>query len=266
VLAVVDNVGKDIAAKKLKTDGEKVGAMFDAIMNNQGIPLAYYTNNFTPNHAILSGGSEWDKGFAADQKKTLGADAPDLPATQCHKLLHLTTELVGQCPGLTKPPKVVQDTCDNMLLTAPLASIPGKGLLDKSFTGNVFDDSDKPTGQILFTGDSGKNSHTWLVIDGVPFDPVLGTRGDQVAASIQERFDWLIVDRVARGASGRYVVKGPGKDGKAVPKAASNKMGFISGYRITANPENYLEDDELIQAKIKPASKSAKPKVAAEVK
>src|SRR5712691_2901718 len=75
---------------------------------------------------------------------------------------------------------------NNMLLTKPLASVPGKGLLDKSFGGNVLDDGGKSLDQVLFTGDGGINSHTWLVIDGMEYDPVMGTRGAELAASIDE--------------------------------------------------------------------------------
>jgi hypothetical protein len=244
VLKTLDNVEKSVALKGLTTQAEVVGELFDTVVNNQGIPLAYFTNNFTPNSVILSGGSERDKSIIEDQKRQLGDDAPDLPATQCHQLLHLTTLLMKSCGSMPTEPDIEQDTCTNMLLTAPLSTIPGKGLLDKSFSGNVVDDDGTPTGQILFTGDSGADSHTWLVIDGEPYDPVLGTRGDQVAASIQERFDWLIVNRVARGANGNFIIKGPGKDGRAIPKPAANKMGFFSSYRITKRPTDYLEDEE----------------------
>ena len=259
VLAVLDNVDKTVKSKGLTKQTEIVGAMFDAIVGNDGIPLAYYTNNFTPNSVILSGGSPKDLSIIEDQKKMLGAEAPDVPCTQCHQLLHLTTMLMQSSPNMPKKPKIVQDTCTNMLMTKSLDKLPGKGLLDRSFSGNVYDDGDTPTRKILFSGNVGKDSHTWLVIDGVPFDPVLGTRGDEVAASIEERFDWLIDDRVARGSNGNYIIKGRGRDDKPEPKPDANKMGFMSAYRLTKTPEKYLDDEQLAEIGLKaaPAAKKA---------
>ncbi len=259
VLRVLDNVDKRVKSKKLTKQADVVGTLFDSILANDGMPVAYYTNTFTPNSVILSGGSAKDNSIIADQKKMMGEEAPDLPCTQCHQLLHLTTQLMHASSSMPAKPVIVQDTCTNMLLTVSLGSLPGKrGLLDRSFSGNVFDDDDTGTGKILFTGNNGADSHTWLVIDKVPFDPVLGTRGDEVAASIEERFDWVIPERLARGSKGSYIVKGPGKNGRAAPKPDANKMGFISAYRLTSKPEDYLEDDELVKAGLKSAPQPSK--------
>lgn len=247
MLSLLENVEQAIQRKKLNKPSAIVAEMFDAIVNNRGIPLAYATNTIDNNRPILTGGTDKEHEFRANQKQVAGTDFPDVPATQCHQLLHLTEDMTNMCPGLTKKPKITQGTVDNILLTKPLASVPGKGLLDKSFGGNVFDDAGKSLDQVLFTGDSGMNSHTWLVIDGTPYDPVLGTRGPEVAASIDETLDWLIVDRVAKGNKGRYIIKGdPG-----TPKPKANKMGFGSAYRLTSKPEKYLTKDELKQIGLK---------------
>lgn len=252
-LSLAKSVDTSIKAKKLGTDAEKVDELFDAIMNNRGMPLAYATNTLFNNRVILSGGTETDKAGQAIQAQAMGDAAPDLPATQCHQLLHLVEDMMNICPGLAKKPKVTQGTVDNILLTAPLGSIPGKGLLDKGFGGNVFKEDGSSCDQILFTGDSGMNSHTWLVIDGVEYDPVLGTKGAQVAASIGEKFDWLTLDRVAEGSSGNYIIKGARSDGQTTPSAKANKMGFGTGYLMTKTPEKFLTADELADAGISAA-------------
>jgi hypothetical protein len=254
-LALLDSVEKAIKKKKLKTNADRVGEMFDAIVNNRGIPLAYAASTVDNNRVILTGGTQADHDFRAKQRETEAEENekrgitessfPDVPATQCHMLLHLTEQMVDRCPGLTKKPKITQGTVNNILLTAALSGIPGKGLLDKKFGGNVFDERGKSTDQILFTGDGGINSHTWLVIDGVPYDPVLGTKGLEVAASIGETFDWNIVDRVAEGNKGSFIIKGAPK----TPKPKSNKMGFGTGYILTKTPAKYLTPDEVREAK-----------------
>lgn len=256
-LALVKNVQKAIVDNKLKTDAKKVEAMFDSIVKNEGIPLAYATNSLFPNPAILSGNTEVLETTQKRLKDVMKEAAPDLPATQCHSLLHLVEDMMNICPGLTKKPTITQGTCTKMLLTAPLSGIPGQGLLDKGFGGNVFDEAGGPADQILFTGDAGINSHTWLVIDGVPYDPVLGTRGNEVAASIDDEYTWLILDRVARGSKAvdpggkiAYIIKGQREDGKKTPNAGSNKMGFSTGYLKTTQPAKFLTEDELKQAKI----------------
>ena len=255
-LSLLKNVGKKIADDGLATDAEKVEAMFDAIVNNDGIPLAYATNTIDNNRVILTGGTQSDKDFRAQQKSAMGAGFPDLPSTQCHQLLHLTTEMTNLCPGLSKKPKITQGTIDHILLTAPLSAIPGEGLLDKGFGGNVFDESGASLDRILFTGDGGINSHTWLVIDNVPYDPVLGTRGGEVAASVGEEFKWVILDRLAKSDGGNYIVKGAREDGNETPKPAANKMGFGTGYLMTTTPEKFLTAGELEKAGITVATES----------
>jgi hypothetical protein len=198
----------------------------------------------------LTGGTEADQAFRKQQKQQMGAGFPDLPSTQCHQLLHMTEDMMNICPGLSKKPKITQGTVSKILLTAPLSGIPGKGLLDKSFGGNVFDEAGSSLDRILFTGDAGINSHTWLVIDGVPFDPVLGTKGPQVAASIGEEFEWIVVDRIAKSASGNYIIKGEREDGNATPKPAANQMGFGSGYLMTKAPGKFLNTDDLKNPKL----------------
>ena len=255
-LSLLQSVGKTIADNGLATDAEKVDAMFDAICNNDGIPLAYATNTIDVNRVILTGGTPGDKDFRANQKQAVGESYPDLPATQCHMLLYLVKDMTELCPGLSKKPKITQGTINHILLTAALASIPGKGLLDKSFGGNVFDENGASLDRILFTGDSGINSHTWQVIDGVPYDSVLGTRGDEVAASVGAEFKWVILNRVAKSGSD-YIIKGERADGTETPNAKGNKMGFSTGYLMTTTPEKFLTPEEMEQARVE-ATKQAK--------
>jgi hypothetical protein len=157
-------------------------------------------------------------------------------------LLYITQGMMEMFPG--QKPKIVNQSCPNMLMTKALSEIPGRGVLDRSFTGNVFDEQGKPTGKILFSGDNGINSHTWLLVDGVPFDPVLGTKGDDVAGAVAETFDWVIPKRLAKGKKGSYAVQ----DEKLQP--TTNSMGFRTGYYLTKNPAKFLKKEELDQAKL----------------
>jgi hypothetical protein len=251
MLKLLGNVETKVKSKKLKKSAQIVGEIFDAIVGNDGIELGYQAVSEDPVRVILSGGTPKDKEMRAAKQKIVGDTFPDIPSTQCHSLLGLTETLMGAFPGLR--PKIVQKTCDFIMLTKPLSSIPGKGLLDKGFGGNVFDDNGASLNRILFTGDSGINSHTWLEIDGVEFDPVMGTRGKEVGASKESDFKWLISDRLAKGGGADYIVK----EDPPVVKAKANKMGFGTGYRLTQNPAKYLTTDEMKTAGIEPPK--AKP-------
>lgn len=224
-------------------EGDKPGAVkavFDAVVNNVGIELAYFTNSLFSNREILGGGTDADRKKHAKKKEEAeekGELYPDIPASQCHDVVH-TLELLAQSfPGVK--PGIKPIYIKGMLLTKPLGAIGAKGILDSSFPGNVFGEDGVATGQVLFTGNErGQQSHTWLEIDGVPYDPVLGTSGPDVKASVANEFVWTVPDRVGKGAGGWYVVKDPAL------KAAPNAMGFDTGYYLTQDPTPYLKDGE----------------------
>ncbi len=214
---------------------EMTEAIFDCVCENDGIQLTYYTNPVDTDHALLGGPGEKDS-LARDEQvekmKKEGFEEPEKPATQCHNLKNVVKQIVRQSLGDTVDIK--DDHIATMLLTKPLSGMPG-GLLPKTFGGNVCDDNGKLTGQVMFTGDGGTNSHTWLVIDGVAFDPVLGTKGPQVAASKEDEFTWVVPEIVGKGTKGDYIIKDPKL------KPAPNKHGFGSCYRLTKKPLDYIQ-------------------------
>jgi len=114
------------------------------------------------------------------------------------------------------------------LLTKPLNSLPG-GLIPNDFTGNVVDSTGKFTNQIFFTGvvdSKTPNSHTWLLINGKPYDAVLGTSGAAVGASKDGSFTQVPGKMVWEDGKGNRLTKDP------TVTPAANKMGFSSGYRL----------------------------------
>jgi hypothetical protein len=233
-------VGKE-GIEKAKADPRAKGAapdpmlviehVFRAFVGNRGIDLTYFTNRLDDNLSILNGARN-EEALAAQAKlfAEMGKPVPKKPATQCHDLLQVLKLTMKAVPGLTV--NIGDDHIKNMLLTKPLSTQP-QGLITKSFGGNVFDDGGLSTDQIFFSGVNGKQSHTWLVINGVPFDPVMGTMGPEVAASVDGEFQWDAGGEpggIAKeiGGSGRYIVVD-----KAL-KAAVNVHGFGPGYRLTA--------------------------------
>src|SRR5436305_163683 len=60
-----------------------------------------------------------------------------------------------------------------------------------AFVGNVYDDKGKLTGQVLVTGNPDGDdpaAHTVLLVGGVKYDAVLGTKGAAVDASVDDEF------------------------------------------------------------------------------
>lgn len=224
--AACKRTGKDKPGK-----AEMTGALFDALVNNDGIDLTYFTCTLDQDRAVLTGMNDDDLKNRTEKAQELGVAAPDKPATQCHNLKGVLKQAVqANVTGAV----IEEGQIVNMLLTKPLSGMPG-GLLPKSFGGNVRDDKGSLTGQVMFTGVGGFQSHTWLIIDGVAFDPVLGTKGDQVAASVAEKFDWQVPEIFGKGNKGNYIVKDPGS------KPAPNSNGFGTCYRLTKHPENYVK-------------------------
>ena len=257
MLAAVREVETKIAdADPALTQDEILASMFEAAMDPANMPLTYVATKFTPNTVLLMGESERgaeamqvlrDNKVAQARKEwaeggKVGPEPgpeilPDMPATDCHNTLNLMQELLKLCPG--PKPKIVPGSCADMLMTKPPSSFPGKGTLDRGFAGNVFDDGGTATGRILFTGDNGKNSHSWIVVDDVPFDPVMGTKGKQEVEvdPVEMVMTWVIPKRLAKGPGGYAVMD-------TALKVASNKMGFSTGYYLTADPRPRLTADE----------------------
>ena len=228
--AAKKRVGKDDA-----TPQELTEAIFDCVLENDGIELTYFTNPLDSDHALLGG--PWRKGQkgtrgASRELESQGYDVPDKPATQCHNLKGVVKQMVIQTLG--DKVKIEEDHIAGMLLTKPISGMPG-GLLPNTFGGNVYDENDKLTGQAMFTGVGGSQSHTWLRIDGVDFDPVLGTRGPAVKAAKADEFTWVVPDLVGKGTKGDFIIKDPKL------KPAPNKNGFGSAYRLTKDPTKYIQ-------------------------
>ncbi len=212
-----------------------VNEIFNCVCENDGVSMTYFTNPLDTDHALLGGPGEKDKEAKKEQIKKLeeqGYEIPDKPATQCHNLKGVVKQMLQVALGN----KVVieEDHIQHMLLTRPLNEVPG-GLLPNTFKGNVCDDSGNYTGQVMFTGVGGTHSHTWLKVNGVDFDPVLGTRGPEVKKSKADEFKWVVPDLLAKGEKGSFIIK------DSTLRAAPNKHGFDSAYRLTNSPEDYLQ-------------------------
>lgn len=230
LLAMIENVQTKLGDQPKKK--AVVEGLFDALVKNDGIELTYFTNALEQDRAILTGLNDSDKQRRAMSKIEIkDLELPEKPATQCHNLLAVLKHSIQAVLG--DKVTITSEDIAGMLLTKPLSGMPG-GLLPNSFGGNVVDDNGKHTGQVLFTGnEQGKQSHTWLVIDGVPFDPVLGTKGDEVANSVANEFSWMAKGVVAKGRGGWYIL--PDKN----EKAALNSSGFGPAYRLTKQPADY---------------------------
>jgi hypothetical protein len=259
MLKLLENVEKSFAPKKGQKNSkppksaEVVAKIFDSIVNNDGMKLGYRTVSEDPVRVILSGGAKEDTEARKKKKEILGDSFPDIPSTQCHSLLELTKTLMGAYPGVK--PKIEQGDCKYMALTKKLSAIPGTGLLDKSFGGNVFDDNGASLDQVLFTGDEqGEKSHTWIIVDDVAYDPVLGTHGDEVKKAVAAELRWKIADRFAEVPGGLYIVK----ETNSPLKVKANQMGFTTAYRLTKNPSKFLTAEECKKEGLPPPPKADK--------
>lgn len=225
MLKFMDGVEKKF--KDTDTKADKVGTVFTSLVKNEGIDLTYFTNRLDEDRAILTGMTDKDE-EVREKMEELGTECPDKPATQCHNLVGVMTRTVKAVLG--DDVTITSGVVKGMALTVKMSTLPG-GLLPKSFKGNVVDEDGNPTGQVLFTGNEfGEQSHTWPIIDGVAFDPVLGTKGDAVKAAVANEFKWIVKNETAKGEGGWYFVPAPDL------KAPANKHGFGSVYRLTKNP------------------------------
>jgi hypothetical protein len=248
-----------------------INALFAEVLAPDGVlGLTYYTNSLTPVPNMLASTREDQikevKARKEGIKKSIEAEKelkkkkgdttpvdtdqldrhPDGPGTQCDVLVSLMTTLVGATLGPDEPCKHI--VFKGMVLTDKMSKFPG-GLLSSSFGGNVFDDSNSLTGQVLFTGgadDGVSNAHTILEVNGMQYDAVLGTSGPDLSHTVVDEFPawdktgYVTLDnkpiRVSKSTKSDYwIINEPGL------KAAPNKHGFGSAYRMTNNPGKYIK-------------------------
>jgi hypothetical protein len=228
MLKLMDTIEKKFTPQQTKA--EKVDVVFQSLVKNDGIELTYFTNRLDEDRAILTGMTDKDQ-ERRDEMTKLGTTFPEVPATQCHNLVAVMTRTVKAVLG--DDVKITTGFIKGMALTKKLSTLPG-GLLPKTFKGNVVDDEGKPTGQVLFTGNEfGEQSHTWPIIDGEAFDPVLGTKGAAVAAAVDNEFTWIVPNTTGKGKGGWFFV--PDK----TLKCEANPHGFNTMYRLTKEPVQY---------------------------
>ncbi|MBN9391549.1 MAG: hypothetical protein J0I20_26185 [Chloroflexi bacterium] len=222
VLALAEN-SKEKFAKQAKqpSSEEIVDDIFNAFIKNQGIDISYFAGSKDATEKIMMGESEADKRIRG------GLDGlPDKLRTQCDDIMKILREAVRAYPNVSYDFGIGMEK--QALLTKPLNSLPG-GLIPNDFTGNVVDSTGKFTNQIFFTGvvdSKTPNSHTWLLINGKPYDAVLGTSGAAVGASKDGSFTQVPGKMVWEDGKGNRLTKDP------TVTPAANKMGFSSGYRL----------------------------------
>jgi hypothetical protein len=236
------------------------GVFKELLKDGNDLNLTYYTNNFTrPDDALGAKPEEMDELVRKKREELakLGyTDVPDQPAAQCDVLVSILSRVVEGALGPNATVKCKAIVIPEMVLTAPLKNLPGPGnkpgkggLLPIDFGGNVYlEDATAPNGQVFFTGNGVEepNAHTYLDVDGVLYDAVLGTSGDDVLKAVAEKF--------AKWESG-WKTKGDAPQNVKVAKsngdhwiiedktlhAAKNSQGFKTGYRLTKDVSKYAE-------------------------
>lgn len=216
-----------------------VDAIFDQAMDGDAIKVAYVgTRTIMPSEIMAS------------------MDEIDAPRTDCHNMLMVMTTTIRAYPGMDGiDQRMKWGHCPNMLMTKRLTEIgvTGRGMIDKTFAGNVFDDAGAATGRILFTGENGVNSHSWLEVGGKAYDPVLGISGtvDEVKDdSTFATFDWALEGLIGRGTGGWYFIKDDPsilKPEKQRLPLAANPMSFNTAYYLTQDPSLHLTPEALQQ-------------------
>jgi hypothetical protein len=206
VLKLVTGVQSRLAHAEGKgvtvTQEMAIDELFDSFISNKGMEVGYSGTKVDDNLVMLTGQTKKDK---ESREKDLKPLMPDLPAklsTACHQLLQLFKSVLSSYPGLEEL-KAENGSEDMAVLTKPLRTLPG-GLIANTYAGNVFDAEGRPTGQIFFSGDRAKisKSHSWVVLDGVAYDPVLGTKGDSVT-DFGGKFEFRSGPDVATEVGGR---------------------------------------------------------------
>jgi hypothetical protein len=230
--AVAEGVQDEVTRSGLHLTAEQIiDRIFDAVVNNRGIDVGYYTNNLTEDPGpgnILKNATPEEKAARLERHR-LDASKPTKPSLQCDNLMKVLAKVVEMYPGLNTTFAI--DIEKQALLTVPLNTLNG-GLVPNDFTGNVVDRNGAFTNQIFFTGVMGSEepqSHTWNVIGGKPYDSVLGTKGPGVAGSIQSRFKQKKVGEtyqaVWEDATGNTLTR------IDTIVAAANTMGFNTVYQ-----------------------------------
>jgi hypothetical protein len=230
VLKLLTGVEKSVEADLQRgatvSIADVVDRLFDAFVNNRGIEVAYSGSAMDTNDVILTGQTAADKNLRTEKKKIV-PDLPDTMSTACHQLLALFQRVLAGYPGLESLDVKPGDE-QTAVLTQPLAGLAG-GLIKSSYGGNVFDSDCTPTGQIFFSGNRAKpsKSHSWLIVENIAYDPVLGTKGAAVPAAIQRRFEFNDGSAVAQEEGGTGVLT------KAPDLNIGTEYGITTAWRLT---------------------------------
>jgi hypothetical protein len=230
-----DDDSGDVATEQ----NHNVDAIFDRAMDGDDIKCAYVgTRTIMPSEIMAS------------------MQDVDAPRTDCHNMLMVMTATIRAYPGMEGIDlRMKWGHCPNMLMTKKLTDIgvTGRGMIDKTFSGNVFDDAGAATGRILFTGENGVNSHSWLEVGGKAYDPVLGISGTVDAVkdgSTFATFDWALEGLIGSGTGGWYFIKDDPsilKPEKQRLPLAANPMSFNTAYYLTQDPSQHLTPEALQQ-------------------
>jgi hypothetical protein len=259
VLSFFDAVKAKIESKDPAPDDlaqEMAEAVFDELLEDgNALGMTYYTNTFTPPSLLMASSPEDIKKKIAENHNKGDKDSmPDQPAAQCDELVTVLKYVMEGALGSSSGVACKHIVIPGMVLTVPIDTLPG-GLLKNTFGGNVYNDSGTLTKQVLFTGnDFGEdpNAHTYLDVGGVLYDAVLGTKGEAVTDAVAEEFgvwDKTGYESVAypgtaiyvakSKSSGNYIVKET--DDRGALKAAANRNGFSTAYRLTTNIDRYAK-------------------------
>jgi hypothetical protein len=207
-----------------------VHKLFRAFIENKGMEIGYSGTAIDTNLIALTGRTKASDKEREKQKRELMPDMPAKLSTACHQLLGLFQSVLKSYPGLERLDVKPGDE-PSAVLTEPLNTLPG-GLISKDYSGNVFDQAGKSTGQIFFSGNRAKisQSHSWVIINGIAYDPVLGTRGDDVADAIGGRFEFNDGEEVATEIGGNRVLT------RDRTLKTSGEHGLTAAWRLTTGP------------------------------
>jgi len=99
-LNVVEELQEPGALPVGATNTQIVDAIFNAIIHNTSIEVAYFATQVTPVEQILTGDTENARTLRERQVAAL-PDIPPIPATDCHHLLSMFQSIVAPIPALT---------------------------------------------------------------------------------------------------------------------------------------------------------------------
>lgn len=232
-LAVAKEIYKEVTTEGLQLNNEQIiDRIFDAVIQNRNIDVGYYTNNLNLDTVptILRGATEEEKAARIQRAKD-DVSKPSTPSAQCDNLMKILQKVVVMYPGLKTTFAIGMEK--QALLTVPLNTLSG-GLIPKDFQGNVVDKNGSYTNQIFFTGvteSAEPRSHTWNIIGGKAYDSVLGTKGDQVAASKELAFTQKKITEKQWEKVWQNGNKTLTQLDKSQKTAAPNKLGFRTAYQ-----------------------------------